>query len=251
METITIDISNKNVLCGSDTPNNIQEYHYTSPINGLYYDRINAKSYKLISAFRRPYMDEIMFSWKYGNGWCMDQKVKESILRNAVSELGSFDTIIEIPSISTVNKEITDSLCEIIPHTNHVYEYFLGMYKSAAVETVNVDMLKSDGLDVKKFFKDLEKWFDTMPTEYFQYRHIPPKYRKYFDKEKAVPEESVLEYAEMINNKRVIVIDDTISTGKSITDYCKAVVQSFTPKELIIFTAFFTTNKKVIKEIKS
>lgn len=238
------------------------EENYPFPIRGIYYDRITRKSYRVISIFRRLNNDDsndgnpIIYAWKHEKGWKFkSEKDKELLMRQfklITSELKeSFDTITTIPSTNKMNEEIAEMLCKLVRHDNYIYDYVIKMEKSEVAESVDVQMLLKDGLNVNKFFQDLNMWLDTMPTEYFQYHYIPPRFRKYFSNEFMIPPESVLQYADKINGKRVLVIDDTISTGKSITDYCKAVVQSFTPKELIIFTAFFTTNKKVIKEIKS
>lgn len=242
-----------NIITGNE-----EKYYF--PIRGIYYDRITRKSYRVISIFRRLNNDDvndgnpIIYAWKREKGWKFkSEKDKELLIRQfklITSELKeSFDTITTIPSTNKMNEEIADNLIKIVKHDNEVYDYVIKMEKSEVADSVDIPMLLNDGINVDKFMSNLKVWLDTMPTEYFQYHYIPPKYRKYFNSEFIVPTESVLEYADKINGKRVLVIDDTISTGKSISDYCKAVVQSFTPKELIIFTAFFSTNKKVVKEI--
>lgn len=235
------------------------EKKYPFPIRGIFTDKTTNKKYRVISIFRRLNDQDgdgnpIIYAWKGERGWKFrSQKDKDLLIRQfklITSELKeSFDTITVIPSVNTVNEEIANMLCKIIKHKDYVYDYILKMEKTQVAESVDVQELLKDKVNVDKFFKSLKKWLDSMPTDFFQYHYIPPRYRKYFNNEFVIPEETVLEYADKINDKRVLVIDDTISSGKSISDYCRAVVQSFTPKELIIFTAFFATNKNVVREI--
>ena len=244
-----------NIVTGNDKK-------YPFPIRGIYTDKTTGKKYKVVSIFRRLKNDEnddgnpIIYAWKNEKRWKFksenDKKLLIRQFKLITSELNEkFDTIIFIPSTNKMNEEIGSILCDMIPHKHYIHDYILKMEKSQVADSVDVQRLLNDGIDVNTFFQKLGEWMDSMPTEYFQYHYVPINYRKYFSNEFVVPSENVLEYAKFVNNKRVLVIDDTISTVKSISDYCRAVTESFAPKELIIFTAFFSTNRKVIREIKT
>ena len=56
--------------------------------------------------------------------------------------------------------------------------------------------------------------------------------------------EDILDYAEVIKNakyfngKKILVIDDTIATGKSMLDTCRTIIDTYDVKALTILTLF-------------
>ena len=52
-----------------------------------------------------------------------------------------------------------------------------------------------------------------------------------------------LEYAEMINNKRMLILDDTVTSGKTISDSANALLDTFDPKDITFLTLFTPLNK--------
>ena len=51
-----------------------------------------------------------------------------------------------------------------------------------------------------------------------------------------------LNYADLINGKDVLVFDDTITTGKTISDSGKAITEMFAPKSITFITLFSALN---------
>ena len=50
-----------------------------------------------------------------------------------------------------------------------------------------------------------------------------------------------LNYDDVINNKNVLIFDDTVTSGKTISDSGKAIYEMFAPKSLTYITLFFGT----------
>jgi hypoxanthine-guanine phosphoribosyltransferase len=51
-------------------------------------------------------------------------------------------------------------------------------------------------------------------------------------------ESEAIEYAPFINDKNILVLDDTIASGKTISEACKIIIESFTPKSITVITLF-------------
>ena len=45
-------------------------------------------------------------------------------------------------------------------------------------------------------------------------------------------------YSEMINDKDILILDDTISSGKTISDSVYAINETFKPKSITVITLF-------------
>ena len=73
----------------------------------------------------------------------------------------------------------------------------------------------------------------------FSYKYIPKHLRFCIKKSiEMYPETDLLKYAEFINDKDILVLDDTISSGTTISEYCKNIMETFTPKSLTVITLF-------------
>ena len=100
-------------------------------------------------------------------------------------------------------------------------------------------MAEKDGYDAEYIMDTFEDAMEQMPTDFFQFHFLPSKFRKYvrncFGE---VPKSTAVNYAPFINGKRVLIIDDTISSGQTISSFCKVLLGTFDPKEALVFTAF-------------
>ena len=48
----------------------------------------------------------------------------------------------------------------------------------------------------------------------------------------------------MINDKNVLILDDTIATGKTVSEIAKLTVDTFSPKKVTIITLFSALHKE-------
>jgi hypoxanthine-guanine phosphoribosyltransferase len=86
----------------------------------------------------------------------------------------------------------------------------------------------------KFFFNMLEK-----NDGYFSYKFIKDiKLRSYIIKSMKHSDEKVVEYAQYINGKNMLILDDTISTGTSISEAFRNITETFTPSSITAVTLF-------------
>jgi adenine/guanine phosphoribosyltransferase-like PRPP-binding protein len=145
----------------------------------------------------------------------------------------SYDTIIQIPSSNTLNNKFLYRLNNIIK-CEHIIdnELFSKMYTEEVIDNVEFDkMTKEEGIIIKKSFAKM--------GDFFTFKEIPPKLRKYI---KNIWNDNSscdgLYYADKINGKNILVLDDTISSGQTISTYCENIISNYTPKSITIVTLF-------------
>ena len=73
-------------------------------------------------------------------------------------------------------------------------------------------------------------------TKYFSYKYIPPYLRKYVLKSMFLEDDNKID--KMINDKDILILDDTISSGQTISETSKRIYNTFTPKSITVITLF-------------
>jgi hypoxanthine-guanine phosphoribosyltransferase len=85
--------------------------------------------------------------------------------------------------------------------------------------------------------KELAIYFQEMQRAnngIFSYKYIPTKLRSKICE--TIHTNGDLDLADEINGKRILILDDTVTTGKTISDSAKALISTFTPASITFFT---------------
>ena len=220
----------------------------TSVDNNPLYSKING--YDVISIFtRKKYqrhdVNPLLYALKGLNKWKIDKFDIDLLLKKfiRISERIDpvYDTIIKIPSSNDLNNIFMDRLNKIIKCD---HEIITGLSK------LDTDTVWMEGVDFDKMSKEeieiLEKCFVKM-DDYFSFKFIPIYLRRYIKKiydQNYIHEQ--LDVAEKINNKNILILDDTISTGSTISLFTKEILNMYAPSKVTIITLFSKTleNKK-------
>lgn len=251
IEGIDINVKNKTVSFNPNHENNVG----TSTILNPTYDSVNG--IPIISIFKRKDNDEktdgnpLISALKRKRGWVFKNPKEDIInllkqfIRISEKIKPEYDTIITIPSSNLLNERFLYRLKKIIKTKNEVTDYFFKMNADDVWDDyINWKGLENDCGDdfgrVKRellyCFKQMEKENDNM----FSFRLIPnAKLRKYITK--TMYSDSIdgqIKYSRFINDKDVLILDDTITSGKTISEACKDIIKSFTPKSITIITLF-------------
>lgn len=73
----------------------------------------------------------------------------------------------------------------------------------------------------------------------FSFKHIQTAdLRKYITKTMDIHEEKTIEYAHYINDKDILILDDTIASGTTISEACRIIMKTYAPKSMTIITLF-------------
>lgn len=252
-----IDIDKDNMTVGFN-PNH-QEYVDTNDPWNPQPIYNNVDGYMVISIFSRKMSDDK----QDGNPLIYALKNKEwkfkhphydimALLRRFVAvtkELNeSFDVVITTPSSNNLNNEIINKVIRIINY-NQSYEDFFTKYSANEVYDCFIDsewLEKTYENEVQRT-KMHKRIYDAIcrmnesNNGVFSYKFLKPTELRnaiiqsmhisgvYMDE---------IEFGKYINNKKVLIIDDTVTTGKTISDSADAIKEMYDPSSITFLTLF-------------
>ena len=159
-----------------------------------------------------------------------------------------FDTTIVIPSSNRLNKEIVDEI------EKYAVEVGIRNIIHGGLRTIPTDVVRERVLQHNSFFQRYWKdsWIEKMDEldEYlyemddknnglFKYHMITDiNLRKSIIHTLEVNKSRIHQYKEHINNKNILLVDDSITLGQSIRNAIFAITQAYVPKSISILTMF-------------
>lgn len=263
IEGIDIDIDSAPHKVGFN-PNH-QEYVDTNDPWCPYPFYNEVRGYKVISIFERKQTDDrqdgnpLIKALKGHKDWEFRDKHYDlmALLRRFVAvtkELNEkFDVIVTTPSNNALNNEIFKRVIKIIPHTSSIDNFFVkyeaNWVYDHLIDTKWLEEKYNDEVIVWKMKKRIYNSILEMNQKnggIFSYKYIRPnELREAIVQSMYVSDEykDDLEYAEKINNKRVLILDDTVASGKTISDSAEALMETFDPKDITFLTLFSPLSK--------
>lgn len=235
-EGIDVDFQNKIVSFNDKHENGIDTslFNPTSKtIDGI----------EFISMFRRKTtMDRtddnpLLYALKALKGWTLNKDSIKALFRRFLKITNKldkkYDTIIKTPSSSSLNYELLSYLNQHLKAEHTITDLF---FKPKASDVLMCGIKK--GIPTEDFVA-LEKIIREYiaKDDVFSYKNIPTKLRGYIESGCEIESHS-LDYADKINNKDVLIVDDTITTGKTISDLVSSINSTFEPKSITVITLF-------------
>ena len=235
-EGIDIDYKNKKVKINLSHENGVD----TSIDNNPLYTKLDG--HDVISIFtRKKYQrsdgNPLLYALKGLNGWSIDKYDINLLLKQFIRICDKidpiYDTIIKIPSSNELNNIFMDRINNIIKCENKILNL---------LTKLEADMVWMDGVDFKSMnsieIEDLEVDFMKM-SEFFSFKSVRQNLRKYIKKiydDNWIGAE--LDVADKINNKNILILDDTISSGQTISLFTERIMDIYEPKKVTIITLF-------------
>ncbi len=258
IEGIDIDKLNKTVSFNNEHENNVD----TSILINPTYSKID--EYDVISIFKRKKSHQFALdgnpliyalkgikNWKFKNNKQDITNLLKQFIRICEKIQPSYNTIITVPSSNELNTNFLYRLNKIIKAENTITDYF---HKLTAEEVYE------DYIDWKQLYidysnnkenveKDINMWFEDM-VEYnngwFSFKYIKDiKLRKYITKTMYSKDDTYIEYKDIINDKDILILDDTIGSGTTVSETCKQIIEVFSPKSITIITLFSKLDDKL------
>ena len=251
IEGVDIDEETKTVSFNSSHEDNVD----TSLLINPTYNNINGVD--VISIFKRKKANDFSFdgnpliyalkglnSWRFKNPQSDIINLLKQFIRIAEKIKSKYDTIITIPSSNELNIQFLYRLNKIVKSNFQITDYLNKLNIEDVYENfIDWKQLKLDYGDkydsakrlLNKFFSNMEK--DN--NNYFSYKFIKDvNLRKYITMTIYSDDEKTIEYAPHINGKNILILDDTIGTGKTISEACKEILETFTPNSITVITLF-------------
>lgn len=226
-------------------------------------------TYPVISIFGRNSNDNntrndgnpLVYALKEENGWSFRSRNDKNLIIAQATKVAKnlfsrhhIDTIVFTPSTNDLNKQIRDIVEQACPQatmlpntlfnkkkTKDVFNwldydwirYILGHYYVKTRGWKRDDPRWDDFIDEQKEL--MSQYADSM-GDTFTYHKLPMEYRK------AIPQSAevgdICEYDVMLNDMDVAIIDDTLTTGKTLSDISELILKSYAPKSITFITMF-------------
>lgn len=148
-----------------------------------------------------------------------------------------------IPSGSELNKHIAD----VVMSKSKDAELIEGVICKLTTEEVDEIVLDFNS-KFREFYKDdfnskyfeLGRYLDLMDKErngYFS-RHLIKnnQMRDILDSTLKLSDDRFAEFANKINDQDILIIDDTISRGQTVSEACRIMMESYSPKSVTVLT---------------
>lgn len=245
IEGIDIDLFHKTVSFNNKHENNVD----TSDIINPTYTIIN--NVDVISIFKRkknisnldgnPLIKALknIDDWKFKN--C--EKDIMGLLKQFIKIVNKiddkYDTIILVPSKNKLNTEFLHKLDKILIFDNKIEDFFSKLTCDEVLDNGIDRQAIKDQVNGEKIWADIYKSFLNMSKDnngWFSYKYIKPEYRKYICKTMSYNNDTI--YENIVNNKNILILDDTISTGSTISETVENIKNIFTPNKITVITLF-------------
>ena len=195
-----------------------------------YYTIING--YKVISLFKNKWEHNPLVwalknkKWRFKNPHYDIMFLLRRLVAVTKELNEQFDVIITTPSASELNNELLSKVERLIPHKKS-YKNFFTKYSAKEVYDNLPNVYKKE---LGVYFQEMER----ANGGTFSYKYIPVKFRNLIGE--TIRVRGGIELANEINGKRILILDDTVTTGKTLSDSAKAMMSTFAPASITFFT---------------
>lgn len=264
VEGLIIDERHKKVRL-TDEQNKGVDFSNDKYLNYRY--RFDNKVFNVISIFKRtdlkgrfeeldgnPFIYALKNQDNDPNEWRFDisdqevYKYMRRFLEICKSIDKEYDTIIMVPSSHKINRKFMDVIFKQVKATNKVEDMFYktlkqDAYKSRDLKAIEKYCKKECDDDLRRSLKLEEKileiidsCFNNMKGKYFKASEMDKQYIKFIKRIVTPNKKYTVEKAsELITDKRVLVLDDTLSTGATIST-CVQNILRYGPSKLQVIT---------------
>lgn len=239
IEGIDVDSKNKTVKVNLNHEEGINTSINNNPTvtkmsNGInVYSIFKRKSIPNINLDGNP----LVHALKNNKGWIVSDYDKRLLLNQfnqIVNKIPQrFDTLIKLPSSNDLNNLFMNLLKKKLHFDNLISdEIFPKLSKEDVFEN------SVNGKEIpQKAFNEIVNSFNKMKNNKFSFKEIQPENRKYisniFDGYC-----DVVNFGDKINDKNILILDDVMATGASISNYVENINAMFAPKSINVITLF-------------
>ena len=194
----------------------------------------------------------LVYALKGENGWNFSAEEDKAKIMEQFNKIvkkyvdtHSFDVTLVLPSTNELNMIIAKAVIDKIENVDIINDVVCKLTTGDVEDLVmdsNSKFRKYYKGEFNDAFKRLGIYLDKMDVECkgtFKRHYIKDtEMRDVLDFTFKKSEDKIAEYANKINDKDVLIIDDTISRGQSIKDMVKIIKNTYTPKSITVLTLF-------------
>jgi hypothetical protein len=225
VEGIDVDSANKIVSINNSHNAGV----ITNPKRLLSYDINGVKIYSIFKRLSgKGDGNPLIKALKNIDGWQLSNEDRKYIDENIVllSKELNYDSVVMVASSNGFNKRIVSLLSE-----------------SPIIDVFNKIMADDVELECSSEFSDkerelLQKAYDNMQEHnhgIFSFKFIPIELRSKFANCSTI---STVNYSDRINGKNVLIVDDTVTSGSTISQSVQSLLSTYEPKSVKVLTVF-------------
>lgn len=259
IEQEKIDIEHSNLIEGIDIDNikKVVRFNNSHEDNTNTSEYLNPSIYKIkdidvISIFKRKQNTDkndgnpLIHALKGNYNWKIDDKsvfqLFKQFIKISKKIKDNYNTIISVQSSSSLNTNFLYRLNKIIKSETQITDIFNKLSASEILEKY-IDTPNMSEKDANIIVNALRGMITK--DNYFTYKEIPINLRKYICQSCTIYGNNMLKYSSNINGKDILILDDTISSGETISDNVKVIRDTFTPKSITVITLFSALSSNV------
>ena len=213
--------------------------------NPLYY---KLDGIKIISIFKRKKIlandksdgNPLLYALKGIYNWKIDDFNIKLLLKQFVRIVEKinpqYDTLIKVPSQNELNNIFFEHLNKYIKCKNEIIDIPILKISTDDVLNTYVDFKEMDYDEEQKMIRAFNLMSDT-----FTFKHIPSYLRKYIKKifySIEIEQELDENIVNSINDKDILILDDTVSSGAYISHFVNTIKEMYAPKSITVITLF-------------
>jgi pyrimidine operon attenuation protein/uracil phosphoribosyltransferase len=221
-----------------------------SLVNNPVYDKY--KDYDVISIFKRSKLVDNTNTLRDGNPFIYALKGKKGWKFNITNEEifryikrfleickkinNTYDTIVITPSSTNINERFMRVISNQVKAENVIKEFLVKIKKEEIIDDNLIDkeqITKDYPNNYNEVITKISRSFRRMEGADFEAKHMDKKYLKYV---KYIGVNNDLNIRHMIDGKDILVLDDTISSGTTVSQCIDGITSNFTPKSITIIT---------------
>lgn len=221
-----------------------------SLVNNPVYDKY--KDFDVISIFKRSKLvddtnterdgNPFIYALKEKKGWTFDI-TNDEIFRYIKRFLeickkinNTYDTIVITPSSTNINERFMKVISKQVQAENIVREFLVKIKREEIIDDNLIDkeqITKDYPNNYNEVITKISRSFRRMEGADFEAKHMDKEYLKYV---KYIGVNNDLNIRPMIDGKDILVLDDTISSGTTVSQCIDGITSNFTPKSITIVT---------------
>lgn len=253
IEGLNIDPNEKTVSLTDNHNKGLDLSLINNPVYSIY------KGYNVISIFKRTKLYDIndiqrdgnpfIYALKNKNGWkfkITDKEIHKYIkrfLEICKKIKSSYDTIIITPSSSDINEKFMKAISNQVNCKDIINEYFVKLSKEEIIDDdlIDKEQIQNDHHnEYNKVLAEINRSFRRMKGESFEAKYVKKEYLKYI---KYISTNSNNNIRDKIDNKNILLLDDTISSGETLSQCIEGIIANFNPKSITIITLLSQLNE--------
>ena len=138
--------------------------------------------------------------------------------------------------MENINEKFMNVISKQVNADKIINEYFVKLTKEEIIDDdlIDIERIRNDyGNSFNKVMSEIHRSFRRMKGETFEAKCVKREYLKYIKYIETNGDDNIRKY---IDDKDILLLDDTISSGETVSQCINGILSNFIPKSITIIT---------------